>query len=99
VCLYRFRINAGKGTFLYTGTSEWNELPMPIKTTSSLDSLKNVRTLSTEPKTVLPGNKKGFFKGFSYFYLLNQEKPIETQSLFFKGDLAKKAATINTLQN
>lgn len=40
VCLYRFRSNAGKGTFLYTGASEWNELPLPIKTTSSLDSFK-----------------------------------------------------------
>ena len=39
VCLYRS--NAGKGTFLYTGASEWNELPLPIKTTSSLDSFKN----------------------------------------------------------
>ena len=41
VCLYRFRSNAGKGTFLYTGASEWNELPLPIKTMSSLDSCKN----------------------------------------------------------
>ena len=41
VCLYRFRSNAGKGTFLYTGASEWNELPLPIKTTSSLNSFKN----------------------------------------------------------
>ena len=31
---------AGKGTFLYTGASEWNELPLPIKTTSSLGSFK-----------------------------------------------------------
>ena len=30
----------GKGTFLYTGASEWNELPLPINTMSSLDSFK-----------------------------------------------------------
>jgi hypothetical protein len=42
VCLYRFRRNAGKGTFLYTGASEWNELPLPIKTTSSLGSFRNM---------------------------------------------------------
>lgn len=41
VCLYRFRSNAGKGTFLYTGASEWNELPLSLKTTSSMDSFKN----------------------------------------------------------
>uniref|UniRef100_A0A8C7QXU9 Reverse transcriptase domain-containing protein n=1 Tax=Oncorhynchus mykiss TaxID=8022 RepID=A0A8C7QXU9_ONCMY len=33
MCLYRFRSNAG--------ASEWNELPLPIKTTSSLGSFKN----------------------------------------------------------
>ena len=41
VCLYRFRSNAGKGTFLCTGASDWNELPLPIKTVSSLGSFKN----------------------------------------------------------
>jgi hypothetical protein len=39
VCLNRFRSNAGKGTFLYTGASERNELPLPIQTTSSLGRL------------------------------------------------------------
>jgi hypothetical protein len=42
VCLYRFRSNAGKGISLNTGASERNELPLPIKTMSSLDSFKNM---------------------------------------------------------
>ena len=39
VCIYRFRSNAGK--VLYTGASEWNELPLPMKTTSSLAAFEN----------------------------------------------------------
>ena len=48
-------------------------------------------------RCLLIGN--AFFEVFIVLLLFNQEMPIETQSLFFKGDLEDKAATINTLQN